>query len=236
MSEMSDMICDGPNNAVNAVSSSSSAVAMTQDIPQAQNSNAFVTVMTSDDKQFQVPIAIATKSKTLKNMLDDMGLLEQNAKIDDSMVFPLPNVGSSIYQLVLKYCQHHYDNPTPPRSSDDAAPRTAASYAEITGEFDLEFVKVDTATLFDLVCAANYLDCKPLLDLCCKAVAMQIKGKTAEQIRQAFNIANDFTPEEEAMTRRENEWAPEEVDAEAGTSTQATSAQEQTTAATTSVQ
>jgi hypothetical protein len=34
-----------------------------------------------------------------------------------------------------------------------------------------------------------------------------IKGKSAEEIRQTFNIQNDFTPEEEAQIRRENEWA-----------------------------
>jgi len=32
-------------------------------------------------------------------------------------------------------------------------------------------------------------------------------GKTAEEIRKLFNVVNDYTPEEEAKLRRENEWA-----------------------------
>ena len=36
-----------------------------------------------------------------------------------------------------------------------------------------------------------------MLDLTCKAVAAMIKGKTPEEIRQQFNIKNDFTPAEE---------------------------------------
>ena len=38
-------------------------------------------------------------------------------------------------------------------------------------------------------------------DVGCKTVANMIKGKTPEQIRQTFNIVNDFTPEEEVSDR-----------------------------------
>ena len=91
----------------------------------------------------------------------------------------------------------------------------------------MEFCKVDQATLFELILAANYLDIRPLLDLTCKTVANMIKGivfffqlctekklthppgKTPEEIRKTFNIKNDFTPEEEEQVRKENEWCEE---------------------------
>ncbi len=41
-------------------------------------------------------------------------------------------------------------------------------------------MKVDQATLFDLILAANYLNIKSLLDLTCQTVAQMIKGKTPE--------------------------------------------------------
>lgn len=47
----------------------------------------------------------------------------------------------------------------------------------------------------------------PHRDVGCKTVANMIKGKTPEEIRKLFNIQNDFTPEEEAQIRKENEWA-----------------------------
>ncbi|XP_059072041.1 SKP1-like protein 1B [Cryptomeria japonica] len=73
--------------------------------------------------------------------------------------------------------------------------------------WDKEFVKVDQATLFDIIQAANYLNIENLLDLTCQTVADMIKGKTPEEIRMIFNIKNDYTPEEEEEVRRENQWA-----------------------------
>ena len=75
--------------------------------------------------------------------------------------------------------------------------------------WDKEFVKVDDEMLFNLILAANYLDIKALLDLTCKTVADEIKGKTPEEIRIRFNIKNDFTPEEEEEVKRENAWCEE---------------------------
>ncbi|THG98680.1 hypothetical protein EW026_g3537 [Hermanssonia centrifuga] len=70
-----------------------------------------------------------------------------------------------------------------------------------------KFITVDQEMLFEIILAANYLDIKPLLDVGCKTVANMIKGKTPEEIRKLFNIVNDFTPEEEAQIKKENEWA-----------------------------
>lgn len=51
----------------------------------------------------------------------------------------------------------------------------------------------------DLVAAANFMDIKPLLDLTCLAVSIMIKGKSAAELREMFNISPEFTPEEEAQ-------------------------------------
>jgi S-phase kinase-associated protein 1 len=113
---------------------------------------------------------------------------------------PLPNVSSKILAKVIEYCKYHVDNQ---KSTDD---KPATPEDEIKA-WDQDFVKVDQATLFDLILAANYLNIKSLLDLTCQTVADMIKGKTPEEIRKTFNIKNDFTPEEEEEVRRENQWA-----------------------------
>ena len=110
---------------------------------------------------------------------------------------PLPIVESLILTDVIEYCNMHV------ASSDNTATATEQDHKS----FDESFIKVDQATLFDIILAANYLDIKGLLDLSCQTVADMIKGKSPEEIRKTFNITNDFTPEEEEEIRRENQWA-----------------------------
>lgn len=75
-------------------------------------------------------------------------------------------------------------------------------------EFYADFITAtDNDTLYNLTLAANFLDIKPLLDLCCARIASFIKNKTPEEIRVNLGIVCDFTPEEEAAVRAENAWA-----------------------------
>ncbi|THU69378.1 hypothetical protein C4D60_Mb08t13780 [Musa balbisiana] len=153
-----------------------------------------VTLKSSDGEEFEVAEAAAMESQTIRHMIED-GCAESG--------IPLPNVTSRILAKVIEYCNKHVDASS--KSGEDGATGSVAD--EDLKAWDAEFVKVDQATLFDLILAANYLNIKSLLDLTCQTVADMIKGKTPEEIRKTFNIKNDFTPEEEEEIRRENQWA-----------------------------
>ena len=175
---------------------------------------------------FEVEKEVACRSITVKNMVDDTGL--------DAPV-PLPMVDSKILIKVIEYCKYHHkaeqeslpeDEKTVwdkdfvkvrlPHHGSRPAPRVhrprvarAEPFFRPGSRQTLPFSQVDDETLFNLILAANYLDIKPLLDLTCKTVADEIKGKTPEEIRIRFNIKNDFTPEEEEEVKRENAWCEE---------------------------
>ncbi|KAG2692831.1 hypothetical protein I3843_08G068500 [Carya illinoinensis] len=149
-----------------------------------------IALRSSDGETFEVDEAVALESQTIKHMIED--------DCADNGI-PLPNVTSKILSKVIEYCKKHVEAPK--------AEDRAASLDEDLKAWDVEFVKVDQATLFELILAANYLNIKSLLDLTCQTVADMIKGKTPEEIRKTFNIKNDFTPEEEEEVRRENQWA-----------------------------
>ena len=161
-----------------------------------------LTLRSCDGEEFEVEEIVAMESQTIKHMIED--------DCADSGI-PLPNVSSRILSRVIEYCRKHVQARGAAPADGPAAPEPAAGVSKAAEEelksFDSEFVKVDQATLFDLILAANYLNIKGLLDLTCQTVADMIKGKTPEEIRKTFNIKNDFTPEEEEEVRRENQWA-----------------------------
>jgi len=153
-------------------------------------------LISSEGEKFEVLKKVAITSELVKTMAE--GDKEENE-------IPLPNVKSAVLRKVIEYMRYHVDQP----SREIEKPLKSANMQEVVSQFDADFVDVDQEVLFELILAANYMDVKPLLDLCCAKVASMIKGKTPEAIRKTFNIVNDFTPEEEAAIIAENKWAEE---------------------------
>merc|ERR1719473_981644 len=133
-----------------------------------------VMLTSKDEREFKVDAYVAIMSETVKSMMG----VEDGEDIDPpEAAIPLPAVEGNILELVIKYCDYHFDN----KETKEDEKNT----------WDQEFVKVDDDTLFSLILAANYLDIKSLLDLTCKTVADYIKQcKTPQEIRRRFNIKN----------------------------------------------
>jgi len=157
-----------------------------------------VKLQSSDGEVFDVETDIIKLSNTIKTMLEDLGVEDEESETE---MIPLPNVNAAILKKVIGWCQYHKDDPPPLEEDDNKEKRT-----DDISSWDAEFLKVDQGTLFELILAANYMDIKGLLDVTCKTVANMIKGKTPEEIRRTFNIKNDFTPQEEEQIRKENAW------------------------------
>ena len=151
-----------------------------------------VKLRSKQDQLFEVEKAVACRSATLAYISDPA----KGFRFRTNAV-PLKMIDSKVLSKVIEYCKYHHDAEAESRPED------------VKNAWDKDFVKVDDETLFNLILAANYLDIKPLLDLTCKTVADEIKGKTPEEIRVRFNIKNDFTPEEEEEVKRENAWCEE---------------------------
>jgi len=156
-----------------------------------------IKLQSSDGEVFEVDVEVAKASETIKTMLEDPGTDD-----DEEEVVPLPNVNAAILRKVIEWADYHKDDPAP---EDD----TTENRTDNIPTWEADFLKVDQATLFEIILAANYLNIKSLLEVSCKTVANMIKGKTPEEVRKQFDIKNDFSPEEEEQIRKENEWCEE---------------------------
>ena len=152
----------------------------------------FIKLQSSDGEIFSVELAIARKSITIKTMIEDLKLEE-----NDENLVPLPNLTSQVLKMIIEWCTYHKDEPAPPEVEE-----TKGNGVVIT-TWDHDFLEVDQSKLFELVLAANFLDIKGLIKIGCKTIANMIGEKSPEDIRKSFNIKNDFTPEQEEKIRKQ---------------------------------
>lgn len=110
----------------------------------------FIRLQSSDNEIFKLDVEIAKQSVTIKTMLEDLGMDDEEEEI-----VPLPNVNAAILKKVIQWCTYHKDDPPPPEDDENKEKRT-----DDISSWDADFLKVDQGTLFELILAANYLDIK----------------------------------------------------------------------------
>jgi len=152
-----------------------------------------VAQVSKEGDKHELPISIAKMSKLVAITV------EEDEDDDDADVreIPLPNVRNEVLVKVIDFCKHHQEEPM----TAITTPLKSSKIESLVQPWYAEFCNVDKTLLFELVTAANFMDIKPLLDLTCLAVAVLIKGKSAQELRAIFNIANELTPEEDAVVK-----------------------------------
>lgn len=144
-----------------------------------------VNLISSENEKFSVPLKVAKMSTMICNNVE-----EDEDDITDKD-FPCIKVSTDVLSKVVEFCTHYQ---TVEEMNEIATPLNGETVEEIVKqEWYCNFCKVEREMLFNLVAAANYLDIKPLLDLTCLAVSVSIKGKSVEELRSIFKIADPKT-------------------------------------------
>jgi len=156
-----------------------------------------------EKKRYEVPEAAARLSVILGGMLDGGCTID-----DDGVVIPFT---ARTLDTVFEYCSKHAEatksdsDPNPSAEASVGGVNTAAS--ENLEDWDRNLVdRLSTDDLYDVIHSANFLEIKGLLDIVYQRAADMIKGKTPDEIRATFSIANDFTQEEEDELREQYAW------------------------------
>merc|ERR1712107_485144 len=78
-----------------------------------------IKLQSSDGEIFPVDVDIARQSVTIKTMLEDLGMDEE-----DEEVGPLPNVNAAILKKVIQWATYHKDDPPLPEDDENKEKRT----------------------------------------------------------------------------------------------------------------
>jgi S-phase kinase-associated protein 1 len=116
-----------------------------------------IKLQSSDGEVFPINVGIARQSETIRIMLEDLGMEEE--EVDE--VVPLHNVDAAILKKVIQYATYHKDD-LPPTPEDD---ENKEKRTDDISSWDLDFLKVDQGTLLELILAANYLDISRVFSL-----------------------------------------------------------------------
>ena len=106
-----------------------------------------IVLRSSDGESFEVEETVAMQSQTIKHMVEDVCV---------DGVIPLPNVTGAVLAKVIEFCNRHAADSTDSGADAVAAGgETAKDRDADVKAWDAEFVKVDQATLFDLILVRN---------------------------------------------------------------------------------
>ena len=163
-----------------------------------------VTVISEDGQPFTVRRSVFKQIGIYRGIVEDDSL-----DTSDLPPFPIHAVTGNILSKVIAYLDATVGDPSTIDTTDDNDDQDMMlmSVDDVQSPRDRAFfASLDLPTLIELTKAANYLHCPRLLEQCCRAVAGHMRGLSTEQLREKFNIDNDFTKDEEERLRKETAW------------------------------
>uniref|UniRef100_A0A7S2ICJ5 SKP1 component dimerisation domain-containing protein n=1 Tax=Helicotheca tamesis TaxID=374047 RepID=A0A7S2ICJ5_9STRA len=175
-----------------------------------------ITLISEEGTKHEIPLPAAKLSPVLMDEIEclrDEG--STTASDDDDQAgekrkIELNITGKIKGRVLSKICDYLTHYVTVEEMSAIDTPFETDVIGEIVQDWYAEYINVERKLVFELVLAANFLGIQPLLRLGNMAVTFDITGRSADEIRDIFNISNNLNdPEEKRRVREENEWAYE---------------------------
>jgi len=179
-------------------------------------------IKTADKETFHVELEVARQSQTIRNMLDDLNITEaQIGSAGSENTLPLTNeeITGPLFKKALIWMEKNRGNPDFQPDDDTnlsnelkALKDEAVVYWDLLNQWEKLYVYdmlADVDNMLRLLIVANFLEIKGLVDLMTTAIALQIQGRTEEEIREAFHVKDPkYTKKELAKLNEENPWGP----------------------------
>ncbi|KAK6462360.1 Skp1 family, tetramerization domain-containing protein [Scheffersomyces coipomensis] len=149
-----------------------------------------ITLISSDELEFQVDQEVAEKSITLKNLIEAL-------KEDDTLEkfeIPLPNIKGKYLKKILQWCEQHRDTI---HAEPDACDQSDGNRNVVLDPWDTEYFQVPPNALYHIIDGANFLDISYLKLQGCKLSASFVQGKTSERLKKIFSMKVEADADED---------------------------------------
>ena len=168
-------------------------------------------IKTLDGGDFKVDWEVIQKSQTIKTMIEDLGI-DQDSMGEDTIPLSNEEVTSEVFKKVVEWLEHDRGNPVPIDVNDDDEDDLFKTHTPIALEhldaWQQKYIDIPVPKMFPLLICAIFLEIRGLLDLMAKAVALQMQGKTVEEMRKNLDLPDPkWTEEELQKLREESAWA-----------------------------
>ena len=168
-------------------------------------------IKTLDGGDFRLDWEVIQKSQTIKTMIEDLGI-DQDSMGEDTIPLSNEEVTSEVFEKVLEWLEHDRGNAIPIDVDDDDEDDLFKTHTPIALEhldaWQQKYINIPVPKMFPLLICANFLEIRGLLDLMAKAVALQMQGKTVEEMRKNLDLPDpNWTEEELKKLREESAWA-----------------------------
>jgi S-phase kinase-associated protein 1 len=175
-----------------------------------EHSNQYNFINNQNDKPFKI---VYHFNGEMKDFIVSTKILIQESEVIKNMAEEYPNdelsimipkeVHPNVIERYVEYLYYHSKNPKIWIEMDGI--RTINDfYSDYEKKF---FTSLTDSELKEIIHIGNFLDTKYFIKKWSGWIAKYIiPNKTVEELREFFNLEDDFTPEEKEVIRKENEW------------------------------
>ena len=101
-----------------------------------------INLVTAEGDIISIVVSIISKSKLIKDMLDDISA-------DDNI--PLPTIRKEILLKIIEFCEYINNNSFP----EIEKPLRSTNILDLTTPFFADFINLEKEILFELICKSN---------------------------------------------------------------------------------
>ena len=164
-------------------------------------------INTIEGETFVVDWDVIRQNMTIRTMLGGLKI-KQDAKSDVTLFLDNKELTKSDFKKALVWMEKNHGKLDLKwvNIKNKLMRKKYASWSQLN-QWEKDFINIPVDEMFPLLITANFLEIKGLVDLMAKAVALQIQGKTAEEIRKTFGIQDPkWTPQELQKLKERNAW------------------------------